>query len=252
MVRAGDDPPPTVAAPEALARISTAEVVALTGYHPGTVRDAAHDGDLRGSTKDARGRWWHDPEAVRQWARSRPMLRETPEGWTRMPYWRGKGRALADEGFHPEAWIIDPDTGCWVWQAAVTTHGHPIAWDGTRHVIVRRVLWERAHGPIPEGHRLWRTCAEGRCVNPEHLELRPPGTKPRPVPPRPPTRHQLRLGPLMPTERPEGMPAREWALLVGLLEGRTVAEMATILGVARQHGYVHLRRAEGRLRSSDR
>ncbi len=88
MERSPDDPPPTVAAPEALARLSTAQVVALTGYHPATVRKAADTGEIAGSTKDARGRLSHDPEAVRCWAQSRPNLRETADGWTRAPYWR--------------------------------------------------------------------------------------------------------------------------------------------------------------------
>ena len=252
MLRAGDDPPPTVAAPEALARLSTAQVVALTGYHPTTIGDAASAGDIAGSTKDARGRWWHDPEAVQRWARSRPFLREAPDGWNRTPYWRGKDRLLTDAGLNPDAITIDPDTGCWVWGAAVTTGGHPMVWNGTRLTSVRRLIWERTHGPLPEGWRLWRRCDDVRCVNPDHVEPRPPGPTPRPVRPKPPTPHQVRLGPLLPAERPEDMPEREWVLLTGLVAGRTVAEMAAIIGVARQHGYVLLHRAEGRLRTGDR
>ena len=44
------------------------------------------------------------------------------------------------------------------------------------------------------------------------------------------------------------MPEREWVLLTGLVAGRTVAEMATVIGVARQHGFRLLRRAEAQLR----
>ncbi len=156
---------------------------------------------------------------------------------------------MTGEGFNPDAFPTDPETGCWVWQAAVTTHGHPIAWDGQRHVIVRRVLWERAHGPLPEGYRLWRRCGDVRCVNPDHVESRPPGLQPRLVKPKPPTRHQVRIGPLMPAERPEGMPEREWTLLTGLVAGRTVTEMAKVIGVTRQNGYLLLNRAEGRLQA---
>ena len=182
-------------------RLSTTQVAAMTGYNPTSISTAVRSGDIVGSTKDDRGRWWHDPEAVRSWARSRRFLRETADGWRRDPYWRGKGRTLTDEGFHPEAWMIDPDTGCWVWQAAVTTRGHPIAWDGTRHVLVRRVLWEQEHGPLPGGYHLRRRCGDVRCVNPSHVESRPPGREPGPeraAKPTPPTAHQVRLGPLRP------------------------------------------------------
>jgi len=53
----------------------------------------------------------------------------------------------------------------------------------------------------------------------------------------------------MPAERPEGMPEREWVLLSGLVAGRSLAEMAAVIGVARQNAYSLLCRAEGRLRS---
>jgi len=60
MVRAGDDSTPNEAASDPSARLSTAQVGALVGYYPGTVRKAAESGEITGSTKDSGGRWWHD------------------------------------------------------------------------------------------------------------------------------------------------------------------------------------------------
>ena len=235
---------------------SARDAAARVGCKAHTLRSAARRGAVEGAAKDAEGRWWFDPDGVRRWVGTLRSPGRHAAAPVRNPYWRGKGRVLTEAGFHPDAITVDPDTGCWLWGAGVTSDGHPFAWDGTKHVNVRRRLWELTHGPLAEGHWLRRRCADLRCVAPDHQELRSP-TRERapftpPVIPPPPTAHQVRLGPLVPAVRPEGIPEREWVLLSGLVAGRTVAEMTKVIGVARQHGYVLLRRAEGRLRSSDR
>jgi len=40
---------------------------------------------------------------------------------------------------------------------------------------VRRLIWQREHGPIPEGMTVRTTCGQDCCVAPEHLVLAPRG-----------------------------------------------------------------------------
>jgi len=251
MERSPDALPPREVNPDAPGRLLTAQVAALTGYTPGTVRDALRLGAITGSVKDARGRWWHDPEAVRRW---RAGESAGPDGraWRhRRTFWRGPGRLLTADGINPAAVEVDAETGCRVWLGASSGDRQPVGWDGTRYVAVRRVEWQRRHGPIPPGYQVRRTCPEKRCVNPDHSALLIPRSE-RPPTPRPLTVHQLRLGPIMPAERPEGMPEREWAILTGLVAGDTATTTAGRVGLSRQRFYVHLRRAEGRLRTGER
>jgi len=58
---------------------------------------------------------------------------------------------------------------------SVGSHGYPqIGWgeDGhTRMVLVHRVVWQAAYGPIPDGMTVDHICRERRCVNVDHLRL---------------------------------------------------------------------------------
>lgn len=69
-------------------------------------------------------------------------------------------------------YIIDPDTGCWVWQWTKTRNGYGLMRDGNskRMYAAHRVFYERAKGPIPEGLQLDHLCRNRACVNPDHLE----------------------------------------------------------------------------------
>lgn len=66
-------------------------------------------------------------------------------------------------------YIVDAQ-GCWIWQKA-TLNGYPIS-GGTAGTSARvhRLYWERANGPLPDGHDVHHTCGETLCINPGHLE----------------------------------------------------------------------------------
>lgn len=72
--------------------------------------------------------------------------------------------------------------GCWNWTGA-TNGGLPVLRlatgpRGIRKLInVHRVVWALENGRLHKGRLVRRTCGNGLCVNPEHLELagvRPP------------------------------------------------------------------------------
>ncbi len=65
---------------------------------------------------------------------------------------------------------IDPDSGCWLWQAAKTETGYGRFrnHDG-KTVAAHRWAYENFKGKIPEGMGLDHSCRVRHCVNPEHL-----------------------------------------------------------------------------------
>lgn len=59
---------------------------------------------------------------------------------------------------------------CWEWQQGCTNTGHPqMSWQG-RHLLVRRLAWESAHGEIAAGKVVRMKCMSKLCVNPAHME----------------------------------------------------------------------------------
>lgn len=67
-------------------------------------------------------------------------------------------------------YLIDLDTGCWVWQRARTTAGYgTLTLDGkTRYA--HRVFYEGYVADIPQGFDLDHLCRNPACCNPDHLQ----------------------------------------------------------------------------------
>ena len=69
---------------------------------------------------------------------------------------------------------IDPETGCWVWQGSVASHGYGNAWfalPGESKKKVRtahRLSYTLAYGD-PGKLQVNHKCGNRRCCNPEHL-----------------------------------------------------------------------------------
>lgn len=70
----------------------------------------------------------------------------------------------------PVAYILDPETGCWVWQLAIGGTGYGTITVNGRTMRAHRVYYARERGDIPEGLVLDHLCRNRRCVNPAHLE----------------------------------------------------------------------------------
>ncbi len=66
-------------------------------------------------------------------------------------------------------WIVDAETGCWIWQLHLTDRGYGVSWDG-KHRRAHVLNYERFVGPVPAGLELDHTCGNRACVNPAHLE----------------------------------------------------------------------------------
>lgn len=65
---------------------------------------------------------------------------------------------------------IEPDGDCWIWTAAVGTHGYGAVWIDGATTVAHRAVYEFLVGPIPEGLTLDHVCRRTLCVNPDHLD----------------------------------------------------------------------------------
>lgn len=68
-----------------------------------------------------------------------------------------------------EKFVVDEETGCWVWQAQTARKGYA----RFRHPsgqLAHRYAYEHYVGPIPDGMTIDHLCRNQGCVNPAHME----------------------------------------------------------------------------------
>lgn len=74
---------------------------------------------------------------------------------------------------------IDPVSGCWLYQGALTKRGYGNCWIDGKNMYAHVVMYELAYGPVPRDengnpffvdHVAARGCTSRACCNPAHLE----------------------------------------------------------------------------------
>jgi hypothetical protein len=68
------------------------------------------------------------------------------------------------------SFIVDPDTGCWLWQRSLQSNGYGHLTVDSTQILAHRFVYEQIKGKIPEGLTLDHLCRNPACVNPDHLE----------------------------------------------------------------------------------
>ncbi len=76
---------------------------------------------------------------------------------------------------HAEDYLVDMDTGCWIWQHHLL-HGYGVITSNRRRTQAHRYYYEQTKGSIPEGMILDHLCRNRSCVNPDHMEPVTPAT----------------------------------------------------------------------------
>lgn len=67
-------------------------------------------------------------------------------------------------------YLVDEETGCWVWQLSVDRNGYGVVKVDSRTRKAHTIAYERVYGSVPDGLELDHVCRNRRCVNPDHLE----------------------------------------------------------------------------------
>lgn len=84
-----------------------------------------------------------------------------------MPHYaRGTERERFDAKWTPE-----PNTGCWLWTASLTTTGYGMFHHHPFGRMAHRAAWRIYRGPIPDGMLIDHMCRVPICVNPDHLRV---------------------------------------------------------------------------------
>lgn len=64
----------------------------------------------------------------------------------------------------------EPNTGCWLWTAAVDRGGYGLFKATPKMVRAPKYSYEMHVGSVPEGLQIDHLCRARSCVNPDHLE----------------------------------------------------------------------------------
>jgi hypothetical protein len=70
--------------------------------------------------------------------------------------------------------LVDPITGCWIWQASKNRQGYgkfQLPQPENRTVGAHRASYQTFRGEIPAGLQIDHLCRKPACINPDHMEV---------------------------------------------------------------------------------
>lgn len=75
---------------------------------------------------------------------------------------------------------LDPEHECALWEGYVDAQGYPRRRVAGRTVYAHRHEWERWHGELKPGQRVYRVCGQRDCVAIRHMTLERPSPRRKP------------------------------------------------------------------------
>lgn len=80
-----------------------------------------------------------------------------------------RGPEEATRMFWSHVDVSSDQDSCWHWNGCRDRKGYgQFRWNG-RNMLVHRISWEIANGPIPDGLGVLHHCDNPRCIRPDHL-----------------------------------------------------------------------------------
>ena len=81
-----------------------------------------------------------------------------------------QGHHACRRPFSKQPYIIDPETGCWIWQRAKAWGGYGRFRVNGQVVGAHVYYYEQKYGPVPDGMELDHVvCDTPACCNPDHV-----------------------------------------------------------------------------------
>ena len=78
-------------------------------------------------------------------------------------------RAVPAEVRFFEKFIPEPNSGCWLWEAAINACGYGTIGVKGRSMLAHRLSYKIYYGKLPKNKNILHRCDVPCCVNPEHL-----------------------------------------------------------------------------------
>ena len=80
-------------------------------------------------------------------------------------------RPLNPIKFFDNAYIPEPNSGCWLWNRGLNAYGYGSISIGKKNEGAHRFSYKLHKGEVPQGKWVLHKCDVNSCVNPDHLFL---------------------------------------------------------------------------------
>lgn len=102
--------------------------------------------------------------------RSKGWIKGEPLRFVLGHRWLGVKPPNADRPIEYSVVDLGYASPCWIWRGSVSHNGYGLIFRDGRSYRAHRFVYEKTHGPIPDGLEPDHLCRQRICINPDHLE----------------------------------------------------------------------------------